>query len=168
MITSQHDSCFNIITISGRNEAVVRFRNSMDGDEFRLDQLVFSPLGTSPTDFNCFEIWGTPELRNALLIDDEPNKITIFCETEKTPPTSWAKKCEFQFRARGPPKSRCYINIKICYYSLYTLKYGIFIVKSAGNGHNHWKIDNVSGNKKHFEYFLEQFGFLDPRIKNKI
>lgn len=157
--------CFNIITVTGRKEHLCCFRASMDDSHFHFIQTVYPCLGDRG--FDKREKWGTEEFISATIIEDTPNKIVIFCETLKTPGLEWAKLCEEKFRQKRVP-----ITIQINYYSLATLKYGIYIVKAAGFGQKQWDIrpirkdkDGKGYDKTHFDYFFEQFGFVNPKVK---
>lgn len=152
-------ACFSLITVTGRKEAVERFRNTMENGQFHFDQVPIQQNWMSDV-----EKWGTLSLIDSYIIEDKPKKIVILCETLETPALRWAEKCEKFFRCKGPPKNRCYITIQTNYYSLMTKTYGIHIVKSAGNGHKYWKLPDKSTNS-HFKYFLEQFGFMEPKVQ---
>jgi len=162
---SSPTSCFSLIIITGRKEHIERFRNIMEGDIFHFEQTVHPRLGEK---FDAERSWGTKALIFAKLIEDTREKVVILCETEMTPGLVWAERCEAIFREKRLPQNRFHVCIQTNYYSLGTRKYGIHIVKPAGRGKHEWDMPDFSKKigKTHFDHFIEQFGFLHPKVQS--
>lgn len=150
-------ACFNIITVSGRKEGIDKFKCTLKDNKFHFDQTVASS-GDKRRD------WGTRTLHKSHIISLETKKVVLLCITESEPGLEWAKRCVSSYR-----EDYLYISIKTAYYTPKTMKYGINITESMGTGNKEWIIsltDFKTPRKKHFDYFVEQFGFMDPKVKD--